>query len=119
MHLKTTIKLLWWPQFLSVVSVSADAPDIVSVPTVVAAALGEDAVLECTADANPLSRDTVTWSRSGFDFSSGRVSRTAGNGSSVLTIRNVTREDAGLFLCRANNGIGMVNASAALLVERE
>ena len=71
---------------------SADAPEMVSVPTLVVVAAGDDAVLECAADANPLPSDLVTWSRQGFNFASSRVSVMAGNGSSLLTVHNITSE---------------------------
>ena len=98
---------------------STDAPVLVSVPSTVVVAPGGEAVLDCTADANPLPADLVSWGRENFHFDSSRVTVTSGNGSSVLVIRNVTSEDAGQFLCRAHNDIGQVNATATLLVERE
>ncbi|XP_037082277.1 nephrin-like isoform X2 [Pollicipes pollicipes] len=92
-------------------------PEISSVSTVSMVSPGEDGVLECVADANPTTADMITWHRDDFDFSDSRVTMFYGNGSSYLTVRNATREDIGEFLCRVDNGVGKVTATARLLVK--
>ena len=82
-------------------------------------AVGEDGVLECSADANPATADMISWHREGFDLSSGRVSTFTRNGTSYLTVHNATASDIGEFQCRADNGVGQATATAALLVKRE
>ena len=80
---------------------------------------GEDGVLKCTVDANPIDDDMISWHRDGFDLGSGRVSTFTRNGTSYLTVHNATASDIGEFQCRADNGVGQATATAALLVKRE
>ncbi|GBL74737.1 hypothetical protein AVEN_243608-1 [Araneus ventricosus] len=66
---------------------------------------GESVQLECFADGNPLSEDTITWRRQG---SSGTqlVSVNSEPGHSILTISNLTRNDGHVLECVADNGVG-------------
>ena len=89
------------------------------VPTLTVVTPGEDTVLECAVDANPFETGMISWSRQGFNFNSSRISVKNGNGSSILMIHNVTREDVGEFVCRARNNLGETNVTAGLLVERK
>ncbi|GFY43633.1 nephrin [Trichonephila inaurata madagascariensis] len=75
---------------------------------------GSNAFLECQVDANPLSDDVITWQRPNFDMS--RTRQSIENGRSYLIINNVTREDSGIFLCVADNGIGNEAQKASTLV---
>ncbi|XP_043190544.1 nephrin-like isoform X2 [Amphibalanus amphitrite] len=92
-------------------------PQIVSVSGVSMVSTGEDAVLECSADANPAAPGMISWHREGFNLASDRVSTFTRNGTSYLTVHNATKEDIGEFLCRADNGVGQATATAALLVK--
>lgn len=79
---------------------------------------GSNAFLECQVDANPLSDDVIRWQRPNFDMS--RTRSSIENGRSYLIINNVTREDSGVFLCVADNGIGNeAQKTSTLVVKRE
>ncbi|XP_067138324.1 nephrin-like isoform X3 [Centruroides vittatus] len=75
---------------------------------------GDNAFLECVADANPITDDLITWSRSDFDMI--RTQQRAEGGKSYLTVYNVSRDDSGKFTCTANNGVGTEDAKTAILV---
>ncbi|GFY74005.1 neurotrimin [Trichonephila inaurata madagascariensis] len=76
---------------------------------------GESAQLECSADGNPLSEDTLTWRR---QDSSGTplVSINSEPGHSILTVSNVTRKDAHVLECVADNGVGPPSVRAAHII---
>ncbi|XP_037084807.1 synaptogenesis protein syg-2-like isoform X2 [Pollicipes pollicipes] len=93
------------------------APEILSVSEVSLVSPGDDGVLECAADANPSTADMITWHRAGFNLSSNRSKMFYSNGTSYLTLYNVTKEDIGEFQCRANNAIGEASTIARLLVK--
>ena len=97
----------------------SDGPELVSAPGVSLVSPGEDGVLTCSVDANPITENTLSWHRDSFDWASSRVSVFSRNGTSYLTVHNVTKEDTGQFQCRADNGVGQAAATAALLVKRE
>lgn len=79
---------------------------------------GSNAFLECQVDANPLTDDVIRWQRSNFDM--GRTRQSIENGRSYLIINNVTKEDSGIFLCVADNGIGSeAQKASTLLVKRK
>lgn len=81
---------------------------------------GAAAVLECTADANPTTEHMISWARDDFDLEDSNKTKTFySNGSGFLTVYRASREDIGLFLCMIDNGIGALNVTAGLLVERE
>ena len=81
---------------------------------------GENAELVCSVDANPLNADTVKWKREGFDFDAKARLTNVSNTNFYLTVINVTEEDAGMFTCEVNNGIGeTISNSTFLLVRRE
>lgn len=64
----------------------------------------QTAVFHCVVDANPISQDTVTWSRSdGRELSERARFSYDGNMTFTMTIRGVRKGDRGEFLCRANN----------------
>ncbi|XP_068995911.1 nephrin [Embiotoca jacksoni] len=68
--------------------------------------LGETADLICVADANPIISGMFSWKWLG----EGEVEmgeETQEDESGLLTIRDVTRAHAGLYLCSANTGIGL------------
>lgn len=64
---------------------------------------GETAILECHVEANPMPEDIVIWSREDYDM--GRV-RIAPGGKSMLTVVETSKDDGGVFVCTAFNGIG-------------
>ncbi len=86
---------------------------------------GQEAVLECEVDANPVETDIVKWSRPNFDVA-GRTSIklddlapvSRNRAISRLTVHAVTKADAGSFYCEANNGIGSgITSIVELLVK--
>ncbi|XP_043210989.1 nephrin-like [Amphibalanus amphitrite] len=103
----------------SSVSVSINVqykPELIAVSESAVVSPGVDGVLSCSASANPSPPDLITWHREGFDFSSPRVNIHSRNGTSYLTLYNVTKEDSGRFECRAANELGQTEARTALLV---
>ncbi|XP_071744729.1 nephrin [Lepeophtheirus salmonis] len=91
----------------------SDITDAVMVVT------GETAHFECVVDAKPITADTISWSRVGFDME-GRTSMQNGTNSMHLTVYNVSKEDAGEFLCTANNGIAdMEDTKSTFLLVRQ
>ena len=72
---------------------------------------GDDVVLSCTADANPIPPDYITWERVG---STGSLSSCYNNGTSTLTLRSINREQAGSYRCRADNGVSPVVYSSPI-----
>lgn len=75
---------------------------------------GESAEFECEAVANPFVSRMIVWKRPGFDM--GRTHEAVEKGKSVLTVVNVTRQDAGQFECVAFNGIGTEASQYAQLI---
>jgi len=61
---------------------------------------GSTITLECRAQGNPMPR--VAWTRQNSMMPSGEKSRV---GSSVV-VEQVTRHDAGVYVCNAENGVG-------------
>ena len=79
---------------------------------------GENAHMKCVVDANPITEDTVKWTREGFDME-GRAKLTNVSSSSFfLTVVNVTEKDAGKFSCQVNNGIGEAVSNTTFLLVR-
>ncbi|XP_076304781.1 nephrin-like isoform X2 [Tachypleus tridentatus] len=74
----------------------------------------DDSQLECAANGNPLTNNTIRWSRPGFNMS--RTQLLFRKGQSTLKIFNVSRKDAGTFHCLAYNGVGEEMKARALLV---
>ena len=101
------------------VIIFADPPEITSISSRSLVAQGQDGVLECSAEANPSTAEMISWRRPGFDLSSDRVTVVYSNGTSRLTVSNVTKEDTGEFECHVDNGVGVASARARLLVKRE
>ncbi|XP_050438831.1 nephrin [Adelges cooleyi] len=80
---------------------------------------GEEAVLWCKIDGYPLSPVHISWTRPNFTFDK-RTFVELKDGTSYLTIHNVTKEDAGSFECAVNNGVGNISSlSAVLIVEHK
>ena len=90
----------------------AFAPWLIKIPLKKTVNEGKTAVLNCKADGNPTPR--VTWSKKN---SSLPIGRHVVEPSSALIIRKVTKEDAGIYTCSAQNLLGSVNASVQLNVQ--
>lgn len=84
---------------------------------------GELANMECAIDANPLEASMVQWTHESTEKMSqlgNRAERAFQDNKSYLTIKNVTANDAGLYHCTVNNGIGeATNRSIFLIVKRK
>ena len=71
--------------------------------------------LECQVRAYPL--PAITWHVNGVELTpSPRFVQTVVGEQIVLEIREVTRDDAGIYTCRARNTIGEASTSTALIV---
>ncbi|KAK2152414.1 hypothetical protein LSH36_329g02058 [Paralvinella palmiformis] len=75
-----------------------------------------DAKLECVVNANPLDASHITWSRDGYNMSRTQTEFDATGSRSVLIIPSVVKEDSGLFVCVADNGIGESHETSAQLI---
>ena len=91
---------------------SLSPPVLIEIPLKKTVNEGKKAILNCKADGNPTPR--VTWSKKN---SSLPVGRHVVEPSSALIMRNVTKEDAGIYTCSAQNTLGSVNASTQLNVQ--
>ncbi|XP_038064817.1 hemicentin-2-like [Patiria miniata] len=63
---------------------------------------GAYVILSCSADANPMPADFITWERVGSPDSLPSV---YSDGTSTLTLRNISRAQAGWYRCSGNNGV--------------
>lgn len=80
------------------------------------AQLGADATLRCLIDGDP--RPDVIWERKNVQIESGGHYKLSEDGKSyLLTITEVTVQDAGQYICKAKNSIGETYAAASLKVE--
>ena len=66
---------------------------------------GTNASIVCKVDANPITADMITWTRTGYDLAAQTVI-TYVDGTSTLTVLDAGKADSGVFMCKANNGIG-------------
>ncbi|XP_061513195.1 nephrin isoform X1 [Anopheles gambiae] len=76
---------------------------------------GEDAILNCTVDGNPLTPDHIRWERDGYDL---RAKTTTGyaNGTGTLVVKDAQREDVGNFRCIADNRVAAPESRNVLLI---
>uniref|UniRef100_A0A182I5V6 Uncharacterized protein n=3 Tax=Anopheles arabiensis TaxID=7173 RepID=A0A182I5V6_ANOAR len=76
---------------------------------------GEDAILNCTVDGNPLTPDHIRWERDGYDL---RAKTTTGyaNGTGTLVVKDAQREDVGNFRCIADNRVAAADSRNVLLI---
>jgi len=93
-----------------------DAAQITRVSQNVLADKDADAKLECVVNANPLDASHITWSRDGYNMSRTQTEFDATGSRSVLIIPSVVKEDSGLFVCVADNGIGESHETSAQLI---
>ncbi|XP_061608199.1 roundabout homolog 1 isoform X3 [Phyllopteryx taeniolatus] len=87
-------------------------PVLVLKPENVSVRLGESAQFNCQAKGDP--PPAVVWSREQGPLPNGRYLM---NPDQTLQIHYVTAQDAGQYTCTAVNDVGMVTATAQLLVE--
>nr|XP_020469129.1 roundabout homolog 4-like isoform X2 [Monopterus albus] len=87
-------------------------PVLVLKPENVSVKIGESAHFYCQAKGNP--PPAVEWSRAQGPLPNGRY---LVNPDQTLQIHYVTAQDAGKYTCTAANDVGVVTASAQLLVE--
>ncbi|KAK3106873.1 hypothetical protein FSP39_001753 [Pinctada imbricata] len=77
---------------------------------------GQNAVLQCVAIGNPMVTNMVRWTRQNFDMT--KTKQTYENGKSELTVYELTRQEAGVFKCIADNYLGEpATAEAQLIVK--
>ncbi|XP_038062499.1 uncharacterized protein LOC119732990 [Patiria miniata] len=74
---------------------------------------GDDVILSCKADANPKPVDFITWEKVG---SPGSLPSVYSDGSSTLTLSSISREQAGTYRCRGDNGVPPVVYSSLVEV---
>ena len=89
-------------------------PSLLQSPVGITVNESQTAILKCTAVGNP--RPKVTWSKLN---SSLPVGRHVVESSGALVVKNVTPEDGGVYICRAENLLGQVNIAAKLTVQCE
>jgi len=70
----------------------------------------QNVTIACTATGQP--QPSITWSKAVGNLPKGRTEVMKGN----LTIYNVTKDDRGTFICKAENTLGSVTATAQLIV---
>lgn len=75
---------------------------------------GGMAYFVCNAKANPKIDNMVRWSRDNYDMSKTR--QMYDNGTSYLTVYELSRTDTGTFTCSAYNGFGKVVTRVAQLI---
>ncbi|KAG0716041.1 Nephrin [Chionoecetes opilio] len=66
--------------------------------------VGETVTLICQVDANP--DPDINWVREGYDFGNTEHKKHVSQNVVEMTLRNVTVEDTGVFVCSAKNEIG-------------
>ncbi|XP_038062517.1 uncharacterized protein LOC119733008 [Patiria miniata] len=62
----------------------------------------DNVIFSCSADANPMPPDFITWERV---ESPGSLPSLYSNGTSTLLLINISREQAGTYRCRGDNGV--------------
>lgn len=88
-------------------------PAVIMPTAKVHALVGQDVVLECSAVGNP--QPVITWEKYGGKMNYGRSITKHGN----LHLRNITMEDEGTYLCKADNGLNslMLDGLKAMMLE--
>ena len=86
-------------------------PFFVRLPSDVTGVVGADARLECRAGGAP--RPHVLWRRHDGRMPVGRVRLAEDN---ALEILSIVSEDAGVYICQAENDVATVVANATLVV---
>ncbi|XP_052891416.1 nephrin-like [Anopheles moucheti] len=76
---------------------------------------GEDAILNCTVDGNPLTPEHVRWERTGYDLKA-KTTAAYANATGALVVKDAHREDVGNFRCIADNHVGEPAGRDVLLI---
>ncbi|XP_022108969.1 vascular endothelial growth factor receptor 2-like [Acanthaster planci] len=69
---------------------------------------GDDVILYCNADANPKPSNFITWEKVG---SPDPLPSVYSDGTSTLTLFSISREQAGRYRCRGDNGVPPIAVS--------
>lgn len=91
-----------------------DPASITTITTPIMKDEGGMAYFVCNAKANPKIDNMVRWSRDNYDMSKTR--QMYDNGTSYLTVYELSRTDTGTFTCSAYNGFGKVVTRVAQLI---
>ena len=75
---------------------------------------GANATFECVSDANPAA--APEWGRAGYEMGAKTTTRMTESGGALLTVVDATKDDSGVFVCSAANGIGQRGETHAELV---
>lgn len=88
-------------------------PAVIMPTAKVHALVGQDVILECSAVGNP--QPVITWEKYGGKMNYARATTKNGN----LHIQNITVDDEGTYLCKANNGLNslMLDGLKAMMLE--
>ncbi|XP_050737080.1 nephrin-like isoform X2 [Eriocheir sinensis] len=80
--------------------------------------VGDSVTLFCKVNANP--DPDINWVREGYDFGRTEHKKHASENVVEMTIKNVTVEDTGVFICSAKNEIGeAATKSTAVVVKHK
>jgi len=101
-----------------IMDIFGGAPRVLGYPRPVTAQQGADATLRCQIGGDP--RPEVIWERKNIQIPSDGRHQTSEDGNAyLLTIAGVTLQDAGQYICKAQNSVGETYAAASLKVEGE
>ena len=76
---------------------------------------GSKVTFQCNATGNP--SPTLSWTKDDNLINQSSNNIVLSEDSQTLTINNVQRNDAGIYLCNATNNVNSVSASAHLNVQ--
>ena len=76
---------------------------------------GGNVTFQCNATSNP--SPTLSWTKNGNAINQSFNNIVVSKDSQALTINNVQRNDAGIYICDATNNVSSVSASAHLNVQ--
>ena len=76
---------------------------------------GSNVTFLCNATSNP--SPTLSWTKDGNLINQSFNNIVLSQDSQTLTINNVQRDDAGIYVCNATNNVNSVSASAYLNVQ--
>ena len=76
---------------------------------------GSNVTFQCNATSNP--SPTLSWTKDGNAINQSSNNIILSQDSQTLTINNVRRNDAGIYVCNATNNVNYVSTSAYLKVQ--
>ncbi|RWS14166.1 nephrin-like protein, partial [Dinothrombium tinctorium] len=91
----------------------------------------KNAYFECQVNANPITKEMITWKRrknlssesedavTYEEMDAARMKQTLEANRSILIVSNVSQEDSGAFECSASNGIGDKASAVTYLVVKQ